>query len=350
MEFQKCFWGETRDKKQGNQYLLKNDNGMEVVLSDFGALILAIRLPVKGEMRDVVLGYDTLQEYYNNAAGYGAFVGRNANRIGGARVTIAGKEYALEKNDNGENNLHSGSARSYYKHYQTRYGEGDAYLWVEFSRLSPHMEQGFPGNLQQRIRYTLTNDNALQISYHMISDQDTVINPTNHCYFNLAGHDSGTILEHTMTVCADRFLPTDEKLIPTGEERLVEGTPFDFRTPQKIGARIDDAYEPLAIAGGYDHNYCLDNHGRLEKVAQLISPGGDVHMTVLTDLCGLQVYAGNFMTGDQGKQGAVYERRNGICFETQFYPNACNEPKFLSSIQPANEMFVSQTVYQFDWE
>ncbi len=349
MQLKKEYWDLTRNQDKASRYILTNGNGMEVVLSDFGALILSISLPVNGKMRDVVLGFDTLNEYYSNGAGFGAYVGRNANRIGGAKVTIEGVEYKLEQNNNG-NNLHSGEDRSYYKFYKAQTGIEKSCAWVEFSRVSPHMEQGFPGNLKQRIRYTLTEDNELMISYHMVSDQATVINPTNHCYFNLAGQGSGDILEHTMTVYADSFLPTDDKLIPTGKLCKVENTPFDFRNPKKIGLEIDADYKPLNQAGGYDHNFCLDYDGTLKKAAVLESPNGDLTMTTFTDLPGMQVYCGNFLGGDHGKGGTIYNRRNGICFETQFYPNACNEPNFLSSIRPANVPFISHTVYKFSWK
>ncbi len=349
MQFKKEYWDLTRDGERASRYILTNGSGMKVVLSDFGALILSIALPVRGKMRDVVLGFDTLNEYYNNGAGFGAYVGRNANRIGGAKVTIEGVEYKLEQNNNG-NNLHSGEDRSYYKFYKAQTGIEQSCAWVEFSRVSPHMEQGFPGNLKQRIRYTLTEDNELMISYHMVSDQATVINPTNHCYFNLAGQGSGDILSHTMTIYAESFLPTDGKLIPTGELCSVAGTPFDFRQPKKVGLEIDADCQPLSIAGGYDHNFCLNHDGTLKKAAVLESPNGDLTMTTFTDLCGMQVYCGNFLNGVPGKGAAVYNRRNGICFETQFYPNACNEPRFLSSVCEAEVPFQSKTVYQFAWK
>ncbi len=348
MQIQKCEWGVTREGNQASKYILTNENGMEVELSDFGALILAIRIPVNGKMRDVVLGYDTLDEYYNNGAGFGAYVGRNGNRIAGARVTIDGVRYELEKNNNG-NNLHSGEDRSYYKFYQSSVcGDKDG-ICIEFSRLSPHLEQGFPGNLQQSIRYILTDNNELVIKYRMVSDRATVINPTNHCYFNLQGQGSGDVLSHCMTLHADFFLPTDDELIPTGEVRSVAGTPFDFRMPHTVGERIDEDYEPLKQAGGYDHNFCFPNDGKQKLVAELQSPDKAVTMTVTTDLCGMQVYSGNFLGGDKGKGGAIYKRRNGICFETQYYPNACNMATFPSTIYPANKEFKSQTAYGFQF-
>ncbi len=348
MKLTKEPFGITRAGDKASKYILTNKNGMEVELSDFGALILAIRIPVKGEMRDVVLGFDTLDEYYNNGAGFGAYVGRNGNRIGGAKVTLGGIQYELEKNNNG-NNLHSGEDRSYYKFYQSVVCGDEDGMCVEFSRVSPHMEQGFPGNLQQSIRYVLTDRNELIIKYRMVSDRETVINPTNHCYFNLQGQGSGDVLSHTMTLYADFFLPTDDELIPTGEVRSVAGTPFDFRTPHTVGERIDDDYEPLNQGGGYDHNFCFPNDSKQKLVAELESPDKAVTMTVSTDLPGMQVYSGNFLGGDKGKGGAIYKRRNGICFETQGWPNACNTATFPSTIYPANKEFISQTTYGFQF-
>lgn len=345
MKIQIFPWGETKDNETASRYLLTNQNGMEVELSDFGALILAIRLPVNGVQRDVVLGYDTLQEYYNNGAGFGAYVGRNANRIANAEVTIDGVRYALEPNDNG-NNLHSGSVRSHYCFYASKTVHKDGSAYVEFSRVSPHLEQGFPGNLQQHIRYTLTEQNELLIDYSMVSDKTTVINPTNHCYFNLMGQ--GSILEHKLTVFAEQFLPTDKKLIPTGELASVSGTPLDFQTPTTVGARIHADFAPLRMAGGYDHNYCLKGNGRLQKAAILQAPDESVTMTVFTDRPGVQIYSGNFLNGGKGKNGAAYHKNGGICLETQAYPNACNEARFPTTVCRGGTVFESRTVYQFD--
>ncbi len=345
MKCTKTPWGTARSGQPVSRFTLSGD-GMEVDLSDFGALILAIRIRVGDQLRDVALGYETVEQYYRNDPGFGGFVGRNGNRIGGARVVLDGTAYDLEPNDNG-NNLHSGSNRSYYQVYGAVTGGDADGVWVEFSRLSPHMEQGFPGNLHQKIRYTLTSRNELTVSYHMVSDQTTVINPTNHCYFNLMGHGSGTVLDHRLSVCADAFLPTDDALIPTGEVRSVEGTPFDFRMSATVGARIDDAYGPLQQAGGYDHNYCFANDGLQKKMARLESPDAALSMEVYSDLCGMQLYAGNFLAGEQGKAGAIYHPRSGICFETQYYPNACNTPGFPSSIRQPGEVFTSSTTYRF---
>ncbi|MBQ8815741.1 MAG: galactose mutarotase [Lachnospiraceae bacterium] len=343
-------FGTTKTGEKCSKYIFANAAGLEVEFSDFGALILALRVPDRnGDSKDVILGYDTMAEYYDNDCGFGAYIGRNGNRIGGACVTLDGVEYSLETNDNG-NNLHSGSNRSHYQFYQAKTGENEEGSFVEFERVSPHLEQGFPGNLKQKLRYTLTDRSELILDYEMESDMTTVVNPTNHAYFNLAGHDSGDILSHEMEIYADSFLPTDEELIPTGEIASVEGTPMDFRKAKAVGLDIDSAYLPLEIAGGYDHNYVFANDGRLKPAAKLYSAQSGIFMKVFTDLCGMQVYSGNFLDGAKGKNGAVYEKRNGICFETQFYPNACKQPGFPSSVLAAGKVFRSRTVYQFGIE
>ncbi len=346
MDIRKEYWGMTRDGHQASKYFLSNDNGMIVEISDFGALIVAIHIPCEDGLRDVALGYDTVEEYYNIDCGFGAYVGRNANRIASGKVTIDGVEYILEQN-NGPNNLHSGSNRSHCQFYEAATDIEENRVWIKLERMSPDMEQGLPGNLQQSIRYALTSDNRLVIDYSMVSDKTTIINPTNHSYFNLGGHGSGDVLSHRMQIWADSFLPTDDTMIPTGEVRLVDGTPFDFRKPKAVGDQIDDDYEPLVTAGGYDHNYCLPDDGMIRNVAWLESPDRKVSMAVYTDLCGMQVYTGNFIQKQNGKNGAIYDKRHGICFETQFYPNACNDAQFPSSVFEAGVGYASRTIYAF---
>lgn len=348
MNMQITPWGLTRDGKQAQKYILTNRNGMEVTLSDFSASVIDICLPVGGKMRSVVLGYETMEEYYQPGPEFAGFVGRNGNRIANGQVVLDGVCWQLEKNNNGHN-LHSGSNRSYFEFYQATTGEEADRVWVEFSRISPHLEQDFPGDLDQKIRYTLTEGNDLIIDYRMVSDRTTVINPTNHTYFNLMGHDSGDILSHKLTVHSEAFLPTDDTLIPTGEERSVEGTPMDFRTPHTIGERIDTDYAPLCQGGGYDHNFCFPNDGKFREVALLESPDGAVKMTVSTDKCGMQLYTGNFLGAVKGKDGVVYGRRKALCLETQCYPNACNTPAFTTTVYQAGEVFESRTCYGFSF-
>jgi len=338
-------FGVTNDGYRASKFVLENKNGMNIEVSDFGALVLGISLlDKKGERRDVVLGFDKIEDYYNTETGFGAYVGRNANRIQGARVEIEGVEYLLDINDNG-NNLHSGYDRSHCKVYKWNVvGKEES---IEFSRISPHMEQGFPGNLKQKIRYSLTEENEFVIDYEMESDRTTVVNPTNHTYFNLDGHDSGTVLQQELEIFSDEFLNTDSELIPTGEIVNVTDTPMDFRNRKKIGAEIDSGYQPLWLAKGYDHNYIFPNDRCLRKMARMYGTESGIVMTVYSDLCGLQVYSGNFLNGQCGKAGAVYERRSGICFETQFYPNSCKEHRFPSCILEAGKVFRSRTIYHF---
>lgn len=347
MTVKESIFGHTKEGKEAKRYLLTGKSGMEVELTNFGACILAIRVPDEnGIKRDVILGYDTLEEYGDNGCGFGAYIGRSANRIGGAKVTLDGVTYELEDNNKG-NNLHSGSNRSHYQLYEASCGQEEDSAYVELQRMSPSMEQGFPGNLDQSIRYTLTAQNELKITYHAVSDETTVINLTNHSYFNLGGHDSGDILDHELKIYADSFLLTDATLLPTGEIAYVEGTPMDFRTMHTVGERINADYEPLRLAGGYDHNYNLPNDGKMKKAAWVRSPKSGIIMEVWTDLCGMQLYTSNSMKHKKGKNGAYYENFAGICFETQYYPNSCNEPKFPSCVFKAGQPFDSETVYKF---
>ena len=344
----KIEFGVTREGDIASKYILKNKAGMELEVSDFGALVLAIRVPDKNKnLRDIVLGFETLDNYYDTATGFGAYVGRNANRIQGANVVIEGENYQLDINDN-DNNLHSGFDRSHCKFYQTLHGENAEGAYVEFERISPHMEQGFPGNLEQKIRYTLTENSEFIIDYEMVSDKTTVINPTNHSYFNLNGHDSGDILGHELEIYSEAYLPTDKQLIPTGEIFSVQGTPMDFRLKKAVGRDIDSEYEQLKLAGGYDHNYIFKNDRELKLVAKLYGNDSGIIMSIFSDLCGMQVYSGNFLEGEKGKDGTTYGRRSGICFETQFYPNSCKDKRFPSCMVLAENMFHSRTIYRFE--
>lgn len=347
MTVKESTFGRTKEGKEIKRYLLTGKSGMEVEVTNFGACILAVRVPDEnGIKRDVILGYDTLEEYYDNGCGFGAYIGRSSNRIGGAKVTLDGVTYELEDNNKG-NNLHSGSNRSHYQLYEAVCGQDEDSAYVELHRTSPSMEQGFPGNLDQSIRYTLTAQKELKITYHAVSDETTVINLTNHSYFNLGGHDSGDILDHELEIYADAFLLTDATLLPTGEIASVDGTPMDFRTMHTIGERIGADYEPLRLAGGYDHNYNLPNDGKMKKAAWVRSPKSGITMEVWTDLCGMQLYTSNGMNHKKGKGGAYYEKFAGVCFETQYYPNSCNEAKFPSCVFQAGQPYDSVTIYKF---
>lgn len=330
-------------------YTLKNKNGMEVSCINYGAIIKDILVQDKnGKIEDVALGFDTLDGYVNEGSGLGAFIGRHANRIKDGKFTVNGVTYQLEKNDNG-NNLHSGKPAYNKVVYEADTFEEEDSVSVEFSRLSKDMEQGFPGNLDVTVTYTLTEDNEFVIEYMAVSDKDTVINFTNHSYFNLAGHNSGSVLDQKVEIYADQFTPTDDVLIPTGEFCDVEGTPMDFRKMKALGQDIKADYKPLHQGKGYDHNFVLrhDKEGDAELVARIWDEKSGRVMEVYTDRPGMQLYTANNLNETNGKGGTDYKPYDAVCFETQNYPNAVNTPDFPNSILKAEEEFNSVTVYKF---
>ena len=338
-------FGMTKDGKEAQLCLLKNSKGLKAYVSDFGATLVRLFVPDRdGNMTDVVLGYDDAAGYERGTAGIGATVGRNANRIGGASVEINGATYPLEKNDNGKNNLHSGPDV-----YQKRIWEVEdrADNRITFLLHSPDGDQGYPGALDMRVTYELDDENALSIHYEAVPDQDTIINMTNHSYFNLNGHNSGSVLEHKVWLNADSFTPADAESIPTGEIRSAEGTPMDFRTAKAIGKEIDADYEPLRFGGGYDHNWVLKNNGRFAKVAEVTSEKSGIRMEVYTDLPGVQMYTANFLDHEPGKDGAVYEKRSAVCLETQYYPDAIHHDNFPSPVCRKGMKYDSRTAYRF---
>lgn len=342
-------YGMTKNGEEATLYTITNCNGMKVSFTDFGAHIVSIIVPdAKGDLADVNLGYENLAGYEVNSPGLGAFIGRHANRIGGAKFEINNKVYELEKND-GPNNLHGGSIGYNKFMYETEIYEDEDITSIEFSRLSPHMEQGFPGNLDVCVTYSLTEQNELVIEYLAVSDKDTIVNLTNHAYFNLSGHNSGSVLEHKVWIKSNQFTPTDKYLIPTGEFCDITGTPMDFRIMKKIGQDIDADYEPLKMAGGYDHNYVLDISGNdVEKVAELLDEKSGRKMEVFTNLPGMQFYTANFLKDSANiKDGAVYTKRDGVCFETQYFPNSCNISNFPSCLLKAGKEYDSVTIYKF---
>lgn len=340
--------GKTDKLENIHKFILKNKNGMRVTVSDFGALVLSIALNDReGITRDVALGFEHIEDYYDTETGMGAYVGRNANRIKNANVNIEGINYTLEANE-GKNNIHSGFNRSHCQVYSFKEGVDSDSEYIELYRVSPHLEQGFPGNLEQTIRYIVTDNNEFIIEYEMISDKTTIVNPTNHTYFNLNGHGSGSVLSHDLEVYSNAFLDIDKEMIPTGKIIDVTDTPMDFRKRKKIGKDINCDYLPLNYAHGYDHNFIFENDRILKKVAKLYSDESGISMTVLSDLCGLQIYTGNFLNGQKGKDSAIYQRNSGICFETQYYPNSCNEKSFPSPVLEKGKRFISRTIYKFE--
>lgn len=338
-------FGSTSKKEEAVLYTLTNENGMSASITNYGAALVKLNVPDKeGKLRDVVLGYDDVTGYEKGGGSFGAPVGRNANRIGGAVITIQDKTYELEKNDNG-NNLHSGT--NYYNKRIWNVGEKTDSK-IEFVLHSPDGDQGYPGTLDMHVTYELTEDNELRLIYDAVPDQDTIINMTNHSYFNLDGHDSGNVLKELVTLDADYFTRADAQSIPTGELVDVTGTPMDFRMPRALGEAIDADYEAVRLGKGYDHNWVLKNNGKFDKVAQAVSEKSGIVMEVWTDLPGMQMYTANFLDNEHGKNGAVYGIRDAVCFETQYFPDAVHHENFASPICKKGMPYYTVTSYKFE--
>lgn len=337
-------FGTTKEGAEVTRYTITNKNGLSMSALDYGAIISHLMVPDKnGTLDDIVLGFDNVAGYEVNGCFFGSFIGRHGNRIGDARFVLNGKTYELEKND-GKNNLHGGTPGYHKVMYQASTTDNS----VTFTRMSPDMEQGYPGNLDISVTYTLTDENELRIDYKMRSDQDTLCNPTNHSYFNLKGHNGGTITDHKLYIKANGFTETTEDLIPNGTIIDVTGTPMDFRTKKTISQDIEADYQPLKAAGGYDHNFVLDKkEGALEKIGEVSEDTTGRTMEIYTDLPGMQLYSGNFIEKEDGKGGNVYTKRTGVCFETQYFPNSVNIPAFPSCVLKAGDEFTSTTIYKF---
>ena len=348
MGIEKENYGVTKEGKQVTKYTLTNGQGASVSFLDYGAVIQSIIVPDKdGKLEDVVLGYDTLSGYESNVPSFGSPVGRCANRISNACFVLNGKEYPLDNND-ATNCLHGGFLRYNYLMYDAECATSQDDASVSFSRVSPDGEQGFPGNLTLTITYTWNDANELMIEYNAVSDADTILNITNHSYFNLAGHDAGSICDEKMMIDADAFTELGQGSICTGKVIPVEGTPMDFRTARRVGDHIDDAWPQLTLAGGYDHNWVLNTEfGKVQKFAQVEDEKAGRTMEVYTDLPGVQFYAGNFIDPQTGKDGASYGKRCALCLETQYFPNSINIPSFLQPVVEAGEAYHSVTIYKF---
>lgn len=337
-------FGETSEGKKTHLYTLKNDSGVSIAVTDYGASLVSVKVPANGKEVDVVLGYDDAEGYELGDAAIGATVGRSANRIGGAQIEVSGKVYELAKNDNGKNSLHSGP-----NVYQKRIWDVTDYddSHVTFLMESPDGDQGYPGALSMYVTYSLDEENNMDIHYVGVPEADTVINMTNHSYFNLNGHDSGTALEHTVQLDSDAFTPSDAFSIPTGEIRPVDGSPMDFRQGKKLSLEIEADYEPLHQGNGYDHNWVLKNEGQFAKVAEVTGDKSGIVMEVWTDRPGMQIYTANFLDHEPGKDGAFYERRSAVCFETQFYPDAIHHENFPGPVCLKGETYDTHTAYRF---
>jgi len=345
MAVKKEAFGAMPDGREISLYSITNKNGVTASFTDLGAIWVRMIVPDRdGRMEDVLLGYDSGADYLVNGPHMGSIVGRIANRTGGARFKVNKTEYFLGKND-GENNLHSGP--DYY----------DKRLWmveeagedsVAFLLESPDGDQGFPGNAKILVKYTLTDDNTVEITYVTESDQDTPMALTNHGYFNLGGHGAGSVLDHKVQIMADMFTPSSADSIPTGEILPVENTPMDFRTSKALGCSIDCDYPQLVQGKGYDHNWCLNHIPDVYSLAAVAyDPKSGRAMDVYTDMPGVQLYTANWLNGEKGKDGVIYNSREAVCFETQFYPNAVNTPQFASPVIKAGVPYVRKTGYHF---
>ncbi len=340
-------FGKTRDGTPVDLYVLRNSKGMEAGICNYGGIVVWLKVPDKhGKLGDVVLGYDHLDGYLTNNPYFGCLVGRYGNRIANGQFTLDGVKYQLAKND-GPNHLHGGlkgfdkvvwSAKSYLT------PDGPA---LELEYLSPDGEEGYPGNLSVKAIYTVTEDNALRVDFTATTDKPTICNLTHHSYFNLAG--KGDILGHVVMMPAERFTPVDSTLIPTGELRPVAGTPFDFRKPTAIGARINQDDEQLKFGKGYDHNWVYDKPpGKLTLLARVTEPTSGRVMEVWSTEPGLQFYSGNFLDGTiTGKGGWVYQFRHGFCMEPQHYPDSPNKPHFPSTVLRPGQVYRNTIIYKF---
>ncbi len=342
-------FGKTKNGEAVKIYTLKNKNGVVAKITDYGAIITELHLPDRdGKFEDVVLGFDNIPDYENLSDYFGAVVGRYGNRIADAKFSIDGKEYNLEKNNNG-NTLHGGFVGFDKKVWKAVASTTKDAAVLTLTRLSPDGENGFPGNLKVTITYTLNNNNELSVNYYAITDKSTVCNLTQHSYFNLFGAGNGNILNHEVTINADKYTPVDKLLIPTGDIDDVEDTPFDFRKPKTVGARVDADNKQIRYGGGYDHNWVLNKEkaGEMTFAARVYEPISGRQMEIYTTEPGIQFYCGNFLGGQKGKNGKAYRYRYGMCFETQHFPDSPNQKDFPSTVLRPDKTYNTTTIFKF---
>ena len=345
----KASFGKTADGENVDLYTLRNTKGVEAKITNLGGIVVSLKVPDKnGKFDDVVLGFNDLDSYLKPGPYFGALIGRYGNRIAKGRFTLNGVEYKLAVN-NGENHLHGGIKGFDKVIWTGRESKTKAGPAVILTYLSKDGEEGYPGNLNVTVVYTLTNNNELKIEYSATTDKDTVTNLTHHSYFNLAGEGNGDILNHLVTINATRFVPTDAGSIPTGELRNVSGTPFDFLKATAIGARINQDEEQLKLGNGYDHTWIINGRpGALRLAAEAYESTSGRRMQVWTTEPGMQFYTGNFLDGTlTGKAGKIYQRRYGFCFETQHYPDSPNHPAFPTTTLKKGATYRSTTIYRF---
>jgi len=341
MNISKKAFGKTEDG-QVDLYTLVNDNGMKAEIMTYGGIIRSLEVPDRnGKLGDIVLGYDTVDEYVKATPYFGALIGRYGNRIAKGKFTLKGVEYTLATNNN-ENHLHGGIKGFDKVIWEAEPIQKENLVALKLKYLSKDGEEGYPGNLSCTVIYTLTNSNELKISYEAETDKATVINLTHHSYFNLGGYDSGDILGHELILNADKYTPVDEGLIPTGHVEPVKGTALDFRKPKTIGSRIGQ------VKGGYDHNFVIaKNSSSMGPAASVYEPKTGRVMEIFTTEPGIQFYSGNFLDGSNKGKGAVYNKHNGFCLETQHFPDSPNNPDFPTTVLEPGEIYRHLTVFKF---
>jgi len=339
------------DGKTTQLYTMKNANGMEVCVTNIGGRIVSIWVPDKnGNFQDVVLGFDSIEPYIPVNTNFGAIIGRYGNRIANGKFTLSNRATYTLRQNNGKNTLHGGPRGFHTCFFDIEQPDAQTLICTYFSK---NTEEGFPGDMTVTVTYKLTDDNALDINYEAKSNQLTVINLTNHSYFNLSGNPENTILDHLLYLNADAYTPTNDELIPTGKIDKVAGTPLDFTKPTKIGAHINDTtFEAIKFGKGYDHNFVLNNPGNINTLAaKLVAPSSGIKMDVYTTEPGIQVYTGNFLDGSNGgKKGIAYQYRTAICLETQHFPDSPNHPNFPSTELRPDSDYISHTIYKFGVE
>ena len=348
MAVTKNVFGKSPEGKEISLYTLSNSKGMKAEVTDLGAILVRVLVPdAAGKVDDLVLGFDNGESYYGNDSFFGTVIGPCANRTGGAEYTLDGVTYQLDKND-GANNLHTHKQLGFHKRlWNAEMGENS----VTFSLEDEDGHLGFPGNKKVSVTYSLSEENELALHYHATSDKKTILNLTNHSYFNLDGHGAGSIEEHELWLGASHFTPVVAGSIPTGEIRAVAGTPMDFTQPKKIGKDIREDYEQLLLTGGYDHNFVIDGwDGTLRHIATVKGPKSGRTMKAYTTLPGVQFYAGNFIDEQQGKDAVTYGKRCGFALETQYFPDTIHHENFPSYVfgGETGKEYDSVTVYQFE--
>lgn len=342
-------FGKLPNGKEVFLFTVTNKNGVEMKITNYGGIITSLKTPDKnGKLEDIVLGYDHLDGYLKESPYFGAIVGRYANRIANGKFKLEGKEYTLALN-NGPNTLHGGAIgfdKVAWHVEEIKTSDGDA---LKLFYASPDMDEGFPGSLNMEVIYTLTDDNELRFAFTATTDKTTVVNLTQHTYFNLTGNTKRDILDHELVIYADAIVPVNEKLIPTGELMPVSGTPFDFTTSHRVGERINDNHPQLELGGGYDHCYVLkDNGEKLKHAATLSESVSGRKVDVYTTEPGMQLYTGNFLKGSiTGKGDVVYHKRFGMCLETEHFPDSPNQPNFPSVVLKPGEVYNTITTYRF---